>query len=330
MRLLTGAVIAVSLLLSQLSPAQAATYYFAANGNDKHACTRSAPCQSLKKLDRLLRRSSPGDTLLLRGGDTFTRKNKPCVYARHKGITLSSYGEGRAILANCKIGIQGKSKDWHISGIEIHHTDFGIKCRGCKNWKVKDTHIHDVNQVCMNFTRSNNVTLQENICHDTGAGGGHGEGFYLVDVKDVLVVGNSFTRLYDEGVNCKGRTRRLTIRENHFYDFFGPRPIQKQTSWLSWLIPPAFAGQNPSEDTAVNCRFRKTRHVVVEDNLIENMPDTGVRMHRVKNAIVRRNIIKNCRVGIDFDRGTTGIIADNQLSGNEQDYHLRRTNVRPE
>jgi parallel beta-helix repeat protein len=180
----------------------------------------------------------------------------------------------------------------------------------------------------MNFINSADLTLKNNTCHDTGAGGGNGEGFYLVDVRNVRVMGNTFTRLYDEGVNCKGNTIGLTIQENHFYDFFGPRPEKNRISLLSWLIPSAMAGQTPSEDTAINCRHSGTQDVIVERNLIENMPNTGVRMHRVRNAIVRNNTIKNCKVGIDFGQGTTGEINNNRMSGNRKDYLLGNTSVR--
>jgi hypothetical protein len=194
--------------------------------------------------------------------------------------------------------------------------------------------MHDIGQVCVLLKSfATRWRLQDNICHDTGLKGLNGEGIYIVDGQDITIEDSEFYRLKDEGVNCKGATQGLIVRGNYFHDFMPPSSAASQgllTRLLAWLIPPdAQAGMNNSEDTGINCRSAASKKILVECNVIENMPSTGVRMHRVSNATTRLNLIINTHVAIDYGQGATGKIGGNLLYDNTNPYKLSGSSVVP-
>ena len=320
--------------------AGAADYYFAENGDDRHACQQEQPCRSLNKLNTLLTKAQPGDAFFLRGGDRFDGGGKKCIIAKVDGapgrpIRIASTDSNRPTLMNCAAGVAGNRTDWWvIDGLEITKSHRGILCPGCQDWVVRDVVMHDIGQVCVLLKSSaTRWHLQDNVCHDTGTRGLNGEGFYIVDGKDITIENNEFYRLTDEAINCKGATQGLTVRGNYFHDFLSTSRVASQgllTRLVAWLTPPnAHAGMNNSEDTAVNCRFPESTDILVECNVIENMPSTGVRMHKVRNAVTRYNLIINTKFAIDYGKGATGEIESNFLYANTSPYKLKGTSVVP-
>jgi hypothetical protein len=195
--------------------------------------------------------------------------------------------------------------------------------------------MHDVGQVCVLLKSfATRWHLRDIICHDTGTAGLNGEGIYIVDGQNITIENSEFYRLTDEGINCKGTTQGLTVRGNYFHNFLPTSRVASQgflTRLVAWLTPPnAHAGMNNSEDTAVNCRFPDSTDILVECNVIENMPNTGVRMHNIRNAVTRHNLIINVKVGIDYGKGTTGQIEGNFLYANARPYKLSGTSVAPQ
>lgn len=321
--------------------AGAADYYFAEHGKDRHDCQQEKPCRSLKKLNALLKKALPGDAFFLRGGDRFNGKGKNCIVAKVDGapgrpIRIASTNSKRPTLVNCAAGVMGKRIDWWVvDGLEIKKSHRGILCPGCRDWVVRDVVMHDIGQVCVLLKAfATRWHLQDITCHDTGTRGRNGEGIYIVDGQDITIENSEFYRLTDEGVNCKGATRGLIVRGNYFHNFLSTSRVASQgflTRMVAWLTPPnAHAGMNKSEDTAVNCRFPESTDILVECNVIENMPHTGVRMHNISNAVTRHNLIINTKIGIDYGKGTTGQIEGNFLYANARPYKLDGTSVAPE
>jgi parallel beta-helix repeat protein len=330
----------VTLMAAQRS--SAADYYFAANGNDGNPCTQGQPCKTLGRLNELVRSVRSGK-YWLRGGNRFSNPGGDCIVAGVSGtanepITVGSYGTGRAILEGCRNGVRGGTRHWIIDNLEIRNVGVAIRCYGCQDWKITNNLMHHTGSICVFFPRNSSrpptrIRLSYNICRETGQDGGNGEGFYIWNGQDITIEHNEFAGLRDEGVNCKGTTRNLLIRNNYFHDFYvGPvvREPSALTRFAAWLLPTVHAGGNLSEDTGVNCRYAETSNVSVLDNIFERLPNTGVRMLGVQNAVTEGNEIRECAVGIHYGRGATGTIANNTLIDNDRPYLLQNTSVRPQ
>lgn len=91
----------IALALFCAAPATASTYYVSAAGDDAAAGTAAAPWRTLSRINALTLR--PGDSVLLRGGDTFAGGlffdgNDAGTPA--SPVVLTSYGTGRATIAS--------------------------------------------------------------------------------------------------------------------------------------------------------------------------------------------------------------------------------------
>ena len=330
--------------------ALAADFYFAVDGDDLATCTRDEPCQSLVKAGQLINQANPGDTFHFQGGDTFDGGHDICISAqnidgkRDRPITLTSYGKGRAIFVNCKpVGIRGARSDWWVvEHLEIRDSDYGLRCLGCQDWLVQHNVWRDLGHVCASFdsfprddlsgTPAARIRLRHNACYETGLNG-HGEGFYFYPglVEDVVMEHNELFNLRDEGVNCKGNNRDIVVRNNYFHDFYPPlatlSPDRGLFSRLAhrvtqWLLPPARAGQNASEDTAINCRFENDTDILVERNLIENMPYAGVTFRTLKDVATQYNLIVGSGVvAISYIDIQDGHIDFNTIYNNHRAHH---------
>ncbi len=336
-------------LLIVLSPLSifAADYYFAAVGHDLNPCTLDQPCLSLDKLNQLVLQARPGDTFYLRSGDVFDGGQTTCIFAPNidgapgRPITLTSYGLGYAILENCSpTAIRGRRSDWWVvERLEIRNSKYGIACNGCQDWLVQHNVMHNLDHVCfeldsfpkanLNGTPAARWVVRHNTCYETGLTG-HGEGVYLHPgpVEDLLIEHNEFFNLRDEGVNCKGNNRHIVVRHNYIHDFYPPLahalPDDGILSRLArgmgqWLLPPATAGQNASEDTAINYPFNSDANVLVERNIIENMPYSGIVFKRLEGAVTQHNLIVGSGfIAIDYTEGATGRIVFNTVYNNRQ------------
>ncbi len=106
-----------SLAVTHTTAATAADYYVAANGNDANPGTLAAPWQTLTPVNN--RAFIPGDTINLRGGDTFT--GLLYLESTDSGtavnpVRIRSYGTGRATLANTN---NSAVYGYNTAGIEI-------------------------------------------------------------------------------------------------------------------------------------------------------------------------------------------------------------------
>lgn len=333
------------MLLSPM-PALGAEFYFASDGDDRNPCTSYRPCQSLGKARQLIAQAQPSDTFYLRGGDVFDGGDDACITASNvdgvpdRPIAITAFGQGRAILENCPVAIRGERNDWWVvERLEIRHTAYAIRCLGCKDWLVQHNSMHDLDHVCVSFdsfpradltgTSTERWLVRHNTCYETGLNG-HGEGFYFYPgpVADVVLEHNELFNLRDEGVNCKGNNRHIVVRHNYFHDFHPPLAltspsdgaISRLAHGLSrWLLPIATAGQNASEDTAINCRFENDADILVERNLIEHMPYAGVVFRQLQNAVTQYNLIVGSgHFAIGYSDAATGRIDFNTIYKNRQ------------
>ena len=277
----------------------------------------------------------------------FDGRNRDCITAvgvsgaPTQPIILTSYGEGRAILENCRDqGIFFKRSNWWvIDNLEIRDSAHAIRCQGCQDWVIRRNLLHELDHTCINLqsspiktldsTPTARVNIRHNTCHDTGKTG-HGEGFYLNTdpVQDILIEHNELFNLTDEAVNCKGNDRNVVVRHNYIHSAFPPadelsmngnrlhRMVQR---FRQWMLPRAYAGGNPSEDTGIKCSFDTTDNVLVTQNIIENMPYAGIIVKRLSNAVVQHNLIVNANRAIIYD-GATIQIAFNTIYDNN---HVR-------
>ncbi len=333
MRRLLQLVLLILLSLSPL-PVLAADYYFAANGNNDHPCTSDQPCRTLHKARQLIVRAQPGDTFYFRGGDVFNGKNNTCISATDvdgapgQPITRTSYGEGRAILANCRqFAIRGQRNDWWVvEHLVIRNSAYAIRCDGCQDWVIQHTLMHDLDYACVSIdsfpredldgTPAARWVVRHNTCYETGVLG-HGEGIYIYPgpAEDLLFEHNEFFHLRDEGVNCKGNNRHIVVRQNYFHDFYPPQANTSPDD--ERLRQPVTAGQTYGEDTAIHCRFASDSNVLVERNLIDNMPYTGILFKRLQQAEARHNlVIGSGFAGIVYVDGAEAQVNFNTLYNN--------------
>ncbi len=313
MRLLPSLLLVM--LLAPL-PALGVDNYFATGGADTSSCTQDQPCQSLGKLRHLISRARPGDTFYLRGGDVFDGGNRDCIRAfRVNGapdqpITVTSEGEGRAILENCRQrGIFAQRSNWWvIEHLTIRNSAYAIRCQGCQDWVIRHNVLHDLDRTCINLQSypkqdplgipTARVDIRHNTCYETGKTG-HGEGIYLNlgPVQDIVIEHNELFHLRDEGINCKGNDRNIVIRHNYIHSAYAPDDTLSMQGGLlyrlvqqvrKWILPPtAYAGGNPEEDNGIQCRFITGDQVTVERNIVENMPYGGIILKQLSNAAAR-------------------------------------------
>jgi len=310
-------------------PALGVDYYFAMGGVDTSPCTQDQPCLSLGRLQQLISRAKPGDTFNLRGGDVFDGGNTNCIHAIEvdgapdQPIIMTSYGQGRAILENCRQqGILAKLADWWvIDNLEIRNSGYAVRCQGCQDWVIQHNLIHDLDRNCVNLqpypphdplgTPTERVNIRHNTCYETGKTG-HGEGIYINtgSTQDIVIEHNELFHLRDEGVNCKGDDRNIVIRHNYIHSAYPPDDessinrgrLHRLGQWFhKWVASPAYAGENPSEDSGIKCRFGTGDNVMVERNIIENMPYAGIILKQLSNAVAQYNLIVNANRAISSD-----------------------------
>jgi hypothetical protein len=159
------------------------------------------------------------------------------------------------------------------------------------------------------------VNIRHNTCYETGKTG-HGEGIYISSdpTQDIVIEHNELFHLRDEGVNCKGNDRNIVVRHNYIHSTYPPdnessinsdmlyRLVQRLRKWIA---PLAYAGGNPSEDSGIKCRFATTDNVLIEHNIIENMPYAGIMLLRLSNAVAQYNLIVNTNRAIISDNTGT-------------------------
>jgi hypothetical protein len=314
------------------SSAIAADYYFAANGNDLNACTQAQPCRSIAKINALINSAMPGDTFYLRGGQVFDGGNTRCIDAfdidgtSGNPITIRSYGEGRAILQNCRpiTTIHGTLTDWWvIKNLEVRNSNSAIRCHGCTNWLVQSNAFHHMDAPCAHHepdaplnTSPARLTYRHNVCYEAGLKK-NGEGFYFRFAKGVVIEHNEFFHLRDEGVSCKSSCNNIVVRHNYFHDFYAPDG--------SLLASPArllvTQGFTPSEDTAVNARVEANTRITTARNWVENMPFEGIRKLHSQYATTLHNVIIGTGgAAIAYKSGAKGQIAYNTLYNNGSAY----------
>jgi hypothetical protein len=127
---------------------------------------------------------------------------------------------------------------------------------------------------------------------------------------------NELFHLRDEGVNCKGDDRNIVVRHNYIHSTYPPdnessinsdmlyRLVQRLRKWVA---PLAYAGGNPSEDSGIKCRFATADNVMIERNIIENMPYAGIILMQLSNAVAQYNLIVNTNQAISSDDTGTQI-----------------------
>lgn len=91
----------IALAISIAASANASTYYFSASGDDAAAGTAAAPWRTLGRVNGVTLR--PGDSVLLRGGDTFfggLSFDASDAGTPASPVVITSYGPGRATIAS--------------------------------------------------------------------------------------------------------------------------------------------------------------------------------------------------------------------------------------
>ncbi|MGN6475302.1 MAG: hypothetical protein ACTHK4_16855, partial [Mycobacteriales bacterium] len=120
---LAGTVAALATAGIGAAPANAAAgtsraYYISATGND--ALDGTSPATAWRTLQPANSRDLAGDTVLLQGGATFVGPLQ--LDARDTGVTVGSYGTGRArVVGHNASGIVG----YDTSAITVHDLDLG-------------------------------------------------------------------------------------------------------------------------------------------------------------------------------------------------------------
>ena len=121
-------VVSLVFILLAYSQTQATNYYFSVNGNDQdnNGLSIYSPFRSLQKLNSMMNRIQPGDSVLLRRGDIFSgemRITKSGI--NQSGIYFGAYGKGKRPMLSGTAKVSG----WKIAG---RHRWEAI-CTDCKD-----------------------------------------------------------------------------------------------------------------------------------------------------------------------------------------------------
>jgi hypothetical protein len=169
-------------------------YYISPSGDDSSPGTRIQPWKTAGRTDSL--DLEPGDMLLFEGGKTFRGfLHLDSLDSGSPGnkVTISSYGEGRAIIDggnNEGIKVE-KCSYFDISDLEVKgngrqdgNTSDGILLLNSGNFEIKDIEVYGFQHSGLHIHISTDATIKKVYAHDNGFAGIHVTGTTIYDTMN--------------------------------------------------------------------------------------------------------------------------------------------------
>ncbi len=226
----------------------------------------------------------PGDTLILHAGDYFDTgrisitvqgtASNPVTIRGADGEALPHIGRASGAAVQNTINIEG-ARYLTLSRLEISgNGGDAINLNGDPAFiSIENLEIHDID-VGVNFRSSmNNIVVRHSHIHDTGAGGGTGEGMYVGCNDATCIVSNSVFEnnwIHDtrnstqgDGIEVKLGSHSNLVRDNVIYN----------TGYPCILV-------YGTQGAPVN---------IIEGNVVWNCGDSGIQA--AADAIIRDNLI---------------------------------------
>lgn len=261
------------------------------------ACAAERPVRDADELRAALAAAQPGDSILLAPGeyagglsasDLNGEPDRPIIIgAQDPARRPWLVGGGNAIqLSSCShlelrdLGIRGQS------GNGLNLDDGGRLDHSAHHLTLRNLHIQDIgprgNHDGIKLSGVRDFVVEDCLLERWGAGSG--SAIDMVGCRDGLITGCLFRHQpYEQGssgVQCKGNTRRITIRGNRF-EHAGGRAINLGGSTgLQFFRPPLTPGGEHSE----------AGELLVEQNVFIGSV-TPFAFVGVDGAVVRRNTI---------------------------------------
>jgi parallel beta-helix repeat protein len=319
------------------------TYHVATNGDDAEPGSETWPFRTIGKAASVAR---PGDTILIHGG-VYYEDVKPNYSGRPgKFITYKNFGDGEVIIdaengqrAGC-IEIDNKSylqftgltvrgailySDWPRAGIAV--TD------GSNNIILDNIKAYDNYFGIMAYGKDTPViTVKNSITFDPGTNTGnvHYGIFFYMKVYDSNIINNHAAYALPEvqsygievstnhpGVQADG-PRRIVISGNEV----DHNESQGIHTWNA--VGVLISGNHLHDNGATGIQIEDgSENVVIENNLSENNAqfyeyETGAWMDHSKNVLVRNNIFRSNKIGLNITDSDRVIIHDNTIYLNDR------------
>ena len=153
-------------------------YYLSSQGDDANSGTAQAPFRTLAGLIRI--EFLPGDTLFLRGGDTFDGTLHLSLNgSEKKPIVVTSYGAGRATLDGGNREAVQISGSWFFirnlntrgSGRKTGNTTNGIHLNDAHHIQVRDVETSGFQKSGLAVVGGSDIILTDIYAHENGATG---------------------------------------------------------------------------------------------------------------------------------------------------------------
>ncbi|MDY0167724.1 MAG: right-handed parallel beta-helix repeat-containing protein [Thermoguttaceae bacterium] len=222
-------VIALACVLA--CPARGAEYYLSPDGDDAAAGDRGRPWRSLEKANASL---GPGDTLVLLPGE-YTGVIAPAQSGgAGEPITYRSAAAYEAVLAADSgqplIQLDGRE---HIAIEGLHVDGRGraqwLRAADCRHLTLRNCRMRDTPRP-MSITHSRQVLLLDNMFSADNVGG---DMMWLEECSEVLIEGNSFTRIGHSPLTLN-YCNNVAIRANVFRAEWGRNYITYSLGRALW------------------------------------------------------------------------------------------------
>jgi len=298
-------ILVIALLLASLPVAHAATWYVATTGNDNNSGTLASPFQTLPAA---IAAASPGDEILLRGGNYISQE----IRVNKSDLHIKSYpGEWAIITAvtnvedvsACLWYNEPETTGGSLERLEIvggyyyaikfetnwewdNSVPFGQR-RGVSNVTIQDCNIHHSGRDAIKLTPAcANITVLNCEIHHTGVGPGalvdlNAEGIDNVNAPNLTVRGCHIHDVATTGIYVKGGGRNCVIEQNTVENcgeggiYLG---FYTDAEWFDTDFNPAY--------------FENVNGLVI-NNLIINTQHAGIGLWGAKDAQVYNNTVIN-------------------------------------
>lgn len=249
------------------------------------------------------RRARPGSTVLVRGG-SYPGGAVEGVNAR-RPVTFKPYPDESPVLRGLRVTrssglrferlrITDQTVLDNVSRVSISNSDIsphGIQIDSSHHLRFENNVIHDLTMRidrasgrCVpprcgygfRITASHDLRIADNVFRRIP-----GDGIQSGMGRRIVIEGNEFTQIrpfvdpaeHSDAIQFYGGSARLTIRGNHFHDTRGP------------LIGDPYIGQ-------------KNRGLVVENNLIVDQTDWGLKVYDAPRMKLVNNTVWDARLGV--------------------------------
>jgi parallel beta-helix repeat protein len=272
-----------------------ALYYVDNSGSpicsDSYSGTESKPwCSIPKSINNLV----PGDILYVKNG-TYNKQN---IYLTGKSgtdsqpITIKAFPGHAPIIDGNDMVDGGRNRftncnDFIFDGFIIRNMQQGVFIESSRNFILQNATIYNMGQEGVHVKdNSYNITLSNNIIHDTGKGTSNGEGFYIGtsssgpadNTSNVMIRNNTVYNTTDEGVELKPGTSRCVVDNNVFYNTGSYAAIEVDQNEIPGV---QLYNGNPSH--------------IVKNNTIHDIPASGATaaIRAGTGCLVYNNVIYN-------------------------------------